>query len=178
MRDWHCGGKKEDVMTKAKSPVPEGYHTVTPNLIFENTAQAIDWYKKALGAEEQARAVAPDGKIMHAELQIGNSRIMLNDAFGGGKSAKAFGGSPIALWVYVQDCDALFKRAIAAGAHAAAGPMGQMADQFWGDRSGTFTDPYGYQWTIATHKEDLSAEELDRRAQEFFKQFSKQPTHA
>lgn len=115
---------------------------------------------------------------MHAELQIGNSRIMLNDAIGGGKSAKAFGGSPISLWVYVQDCDALFKRAVSAGAQVAAGPMGQMADQFWGDRSGTFTDPYGYQWTIATHKEDLSREELDRRAQEFFKQFAQQPTPA
>jgi PhnB protein len=165
-------------MAKATSPVPEGYHTVTPQLIFDNAAQAIDWYKQALGAEEKARAVAPDGKIMHAELQIGNSRIMLDDGFGGGKSAKALGGSPISLWVYVQDCDALFKRAVAAGAHAAADPMGQMGDRFWGDRSGTFTDPYGYQWTIATHKEDLSREELDRRAKEFFKQLSQQPTHA
>ena len=161
-------------MAKATSPIPEGYHTVTPHLIFDNAAQAIDWYKKALGAEEKSRAVAPDGKIMHAELQIGNSRIMLNDAMGGGKSAKAFGGSPIALWVYVQDCDALFNRAVGAGGQVAPGPMGQMADQFWGDRSGTFTDPYGYQWTIATHKEDISREELDRRAQEFFKQVAQQ----
>ena len=165
-------------MATAKSPIPEGYHTVTPHIIFDNAAQAIDWYKKALGAEEKARAVAPDGKIMHAELQIGNSRIMLNDAMGGGRSAKAFGGSPIALWVYVQDCDALFNRAVEAGATVAPGPMGQMSDQFWGDRSGTFTDPYGYQWTIATHKEDLSSQELDRRAQEFFKQSAQQPTHA
>jgi PhnB protein len=161
-------------MAKATSPIPEGYHTVTPHLIFDNAAQAIDWYKKALGAEEKSRAVAPDGKIMHAELQIGNSRIMLNDAMGGGKSAKAFGGSPIALWVYVQDCDALFNRAVGAGGQVAPGPMGQMADQFWGDRSGTFTDPYGFQWTIATHKEDISREELDRRAQEFFKQVAQQ----
>ena len=165
-------------MATAKSPIPEGYHTVTPHIIFDNAAQAIDWYKKALGAEEKARAVAPDGKIMHAELQIGNSRIMLNDVMGGGKSAKAFGGSPIALWVYVQDCDALFSRAVTAGAQVAPGPMGQMSDQFWGDRSGTFTDPYGYQWTIATHKEDLSPQELDRGAQEFFKQVAQQPTHA
>ena len=161
-------------MAKATSPIPEGYHTVTPHLIFDNAAQAIDWYKKALGAEEKSRAVAPDGKIMHAELQIGNSRIMLNDAMGGGKSAKAFGGSPIALWVYVQDCDALFNRAVGAGGQVAPGPMGQMGDQFWGDRSGTFTDPYGFQWTIATHKEDISREELDRRAQEFFKQVAQQ----
>jgi len=87
MQDWHCGGKKEDVMAKAKSPVPEGYHTVTPQLTFDNAAQAIDWYKKALGAEEKSRAVAPDGKIMHAGLQIGDSRVMLNDAFGGGQGA-------------------------------------------------------------------------------------------
>jgi len=165
-------------MSKAKSPVPDGFHTVTPQLIFDNAAQAIDWYKKSLGAEEKSRAVSPDGKIMHAELQIGNSRIMLNDAMGGGKSAKAFGGTPISLWLYVQDCDALFNRAVAAGARVAPGPMGQLADQFWGDRSGTFTDPYGYQWTVATRKEDVSREEMDRRAQEFFKRAAQQPTHA
>jgi len=165
-------------MSKAKSPVPDGFHTVTPQLIFDNAAQAIDWYKKSLGAEEKSRAVSPDGKIMHAELQIGNSRIMLNDAMGGGKSAKAFGGTPISLWLYVQDCDALFNRAVAAGAKVAPGPMGQLADQFWGDRSGTFTDPYGYQWTVATRKEDVSREEMDRRAQEFFKRAAQQPTHA
>jgi PhnB protein len=166
------------MMANAKSPIPEGFHTVTPQLIFDNAAQAIDWYKKALGAEEKARAVAPDGKIMHAELQIGNSRLMLNDAMGGGKSAKALGGTPITLWVYVQDCDALFKRAVAAGAQVVPGPMGQLADQFWGDRTGVVTDPYGYQWTIATHKEDIPREEMDRRAKEFFKQFAHQPSHA
>jgi PhnB protein len=129
-------------------------------------------------APKKTRAVAPDGKIVHAELQIGNSRIMLNDAMGGAKSAKSFGGSPIALWVYVPDCDAMFNRAVDAGAKVAPGPMGQLADQFWGDRSGTFTDPFGYQWTIATHKEDLTREEMDRRSQEFFKQFANQTTHA
>jgi uncharacterized glyoxalase superfamily protein PhnB len=165
-------------MTTAKSPVPEGFHTVTPHLIFDNSAQAIDWYKKALGADEKSRALGPDGKVMHAELQIGNSRIMLNDAMGGGKSAKAFGGSPVSLWVYVKDCDALFNRAVAAGARVESGPMGQLADQFWGDRTGMFTDPFGYQWTIATRKEDLTAEEMDRRAQEFFRQFAQQATHS
>src|SRR5436190_12400978 len=164
-------------MSKAKSPVPDGFHTVTPQLIFDNAAQAIDWYKKSLGAEEKSRAVSPDGKIMHAELQIGNSRIMLNDAMGGGKSAKAFGGTPISLWLYVQDCDALFNRAVAAGAKVAPGPMGQLADQFWGDRSGTFTDPYGYQWTVATRKEDVSREEMEQRQAEFFKKFA-QPAHS
>jgi PhnB protein len=163
---------------KATSPIPQGYHTVTPHLIFDDTAQAIDWYKRALGADEKSRATGPDGKIVHAELQIGDSRLMLNDAMGGARSATALGGSPIAMWVYVSDCDALFNRAVGAGARVAPGPMGQLTDQFWGDRSGTFTDPYGYQWTIATRKEDLSREEMDRRAQEFFKQFAAQTTHA
>jgi len=165
-------------MAKAKSPVPDGFHTVTPHLIFDNAAQAIEWYKKALGAEEKARALGPDGKVIHGELQVGNSRIMLNDAMGGGKSAKGFGGSPISLWVYVPDCDAMFNRAVAAGAHVAPGPMGQLSDQFWGDRSGTFTDPFGFQWTIATRKEELSNDEMDRRAKDFFKQTPQQPTHA
>jgi PhnB protein len=165
-------------MANAKSPIPEGFHTITPHLIFDNAAQAIDWYKKGLGAEEKSRAVGPDGKIIHAELQIGNSRFMLNDAMGGGKSAKAYGGSPISLWIYVPDCDALFKRAVGAGAQVMPGPMGQLQDQFWGDRSGSLTDPYGYQWNIATRKEDLSREELDRRAQQFFKQMAQQPSHA
>ena len=157
-------------MAKARSPIPEGFHTVTPHLIFDNSAQALDWYKTALGAQEKSRSTTPDGKIMHAELQVGNSRLMLNDAMGGGKSAKALGGSPISLYVYVQDCDAIFNRAVGAGARVDPGPMGQMADQFWGDRSGTFTDPFGYQWTIATRKEDVSREEMESRAQKFFAQ--------
>src|SRR5947208_3812800 len=130
-------------MAKAKSAVPEGFHTVRPQLTLDNAAQAIDWYKKALGAEEVTRAVGPDGKIMHAEIRIGDSLIMLNDEMGGGKSAKAIGGSPASLWLYVENCDALFNRAVAAGARVAPGPMGQVTDQFWGDRSGTLTDPHG-----------------------------------
>ena len=165
-------------MAKAKSAVPEGFHTVTPHLILDNAAQAIDWYKKALGAEELSRAVGPDGKIMHADLRIGNSHIMLNDAMGGGKGPKAIGGSPASLWIYVEDCDALFNRAVAAGAQGAGGPMGQMADQFWGDRCGTLDDPHGYSWTIATHKEDLTPQEMEKRQAEFFKQFAPQPTHS
>ena len=123
------------------------------------------------------RATGPDGKVMHAELRIGDSLIMMNDAMGGGKGAKAMGGSPASLWVYVEDCDALFNRAVDAGAQVAPGPMGQLADQFWGDRSGTFTDPQGYRWTIATHKEDLTREEIEQRQAEFFKQFA-QPAHS
>jgi PhnB protein len=159
-------------MAKAKSGVPAGLHTVTPHLIMNDTSSALDWYEKALGAEIVSRSPGPDGKIMHAEMRIGNSHIYLNDEMGGGKSLKTLGGSPISLWLYVDDCDALFNRAVAAGAKVAAGPMGALADQFWGDRTGMVTDPEGYVWTIATRKEDLTPEELNRRAEEFFKQFA------
>ena len=162
-------------MAKAKSPVPEGFHTITPQLVFDNAAQAIDWYKQALGAEEVSRFVGPDGKIMHADLRIGNSHVMLNDPIMSAKGPKALGGSPAALWVYVDDCDAIFNRAIAAGARV-HGPMGAMQDQFWGDRSGTFVDPHGYQWTIATHKEDLTRQEMEQRQAEWMKKL--QPQHA
>jgi PhnB protein len=166
-------------MAKAKRAVPEGFHTLTPQLTLDNASQAIDWYKKALDAEEVSRAVGPDGKIMHAELRIGDSRFMLNDEMGGAKGPKAFGGSPISLWVYVNDADALFNRAVGAGAHVAPGPMGAIADQFWGDRCGTFTDPHGYRWTIATRKEDLTPQEMQQRQAEWMKKnFSPQPTHS
>jgi PhnB protein len=165
---------EEVQMAKAKSAVPEGYHTVTPQLTLDNAAGAIEWYVKALGAQETGRAVGPDGKIMHSELIIGNSRIMVNDAMMGSKGPKALGGSPASLWIYVEDCDTLFKRAVAAGGQVAPGPMGQMADQFWGDRSGTLTDPQGYRWTIATHKEDLTREEMKQRQDEFMKRFATQ----
>jgi PhnB protein len=164
-------------MAKAKNPIPEGFHTVTPQLTLDNAAQAIDWYKKALGAEEISRAVGPDGKIMHAELRLGNSKFMVNDGMMGGKGPHAFGGSPASLWVYVDDCDALFNRAVAAGAKTQQGPMGKMADQFWGDRAGMIIDPAGYQWTIATHKEDLTKQEMDQRQAEWMKSFAQQPAH-
>ena len=159
-------------MAKAKSAVPAGFHTVTPQLTLDNAAQAIDWYKKALGAEEVSRAVGPDGKVMHADLRIGNSHIMVNDPMGGSKGPKAFGGSPASLWLYVEDCDALFNRAVSAGGKVVGGPMGQMGDQFWGDRCGTFFDPHGYQWTIATHKEDLTPEEMKQRMDAFMQTFA------
>jgi PhnB protein len=165
-------------MAKAKNAIPQGHHTVTPHLILSNGVRAIEWYKKALGAEEVSRVVGPDGKVMHATMRVGDSIIMMNDEMGGGKSAKSLGGSPVSLWVYVDDCDALFNRAIAAGAAMPPGPMGQMSDQFWGDRSGSFTDPEGYVWTIATHKEDLTPEEMKKRTEEFMKSFATgQPAH-
>jgi PhnB protein len=162
-------------MAKAKKAVPEGHHTVTPQLTLDNAAKTIDWYAEALGAEEVARAVGPDGKILHAEVRIGDSLIMLNDVMGS-KGPRAFGGSPAALWIYVEDADALFNRAVAAGAKVDPGPMGKMADQFWGDRCGTFTDPEGYRWTIATRKEDLTPQEMKKRQDEWMKQFASQPT--
>jgi PhnB protein len=159
-------------MAKAQSPVPKGYHTITPQLVLDNAAQAIDWYKKALGAQEISRSAGPDGKIMHAELQIGDSRIMLNDPMMGAKGPKALGGSPMSLWVYVENADTLFNKAISAGAKETM----KLGDQFWGDRCGGFADPHGYTWTIATRKEDLTKEEMDQRAKEFFKQFAQQHT--
>ena len=158
-------------MAKAQKAVPEGYHTLTPQLTLDNAAQTIEWYKKALGAEELGRHLGPDGKVMHAELRIGNSRIMVNDVMMG-KGPKGYGGSPASMWIYVEDCDASFKRAVEAGAKVADGPMGQVQDHFWGDRSGTIIDPEGYQWTIATHKEDLTPQELEQRSQDFFKEFA------
>ena len=102
---------------------------------------------------------------------------MVNDAIMGGKGPRAIGGSPASLWLYVDDCDALFNRAIAAGAKTMDGPMGKVSDQFWGDRAGTLTDPAGYQWTIATHKEDLTKQEMEQRTAEFMKSFAQQPAH-
>jgi len=165
-------------MAKAKSPIPEGFHTVTPQLILDNAAQAIDWYKKALGAEEVSRASGPDGKILHADLKIGNSHIMMNDAMGGAKGPKALGGSPMSLWVYVENADALFNRAVGAGAQVEPGPMGQISDQFWGDRCGTINDPHGYRWTIATRKEDLTPQEMKQRQDEWMKKMGPQLTHS
>jgi PhnB protein len=159
-------------MAKARHAVPEGHHTLTPHLILDDAARAIDWYKKALGAVEVMRSAGPDGKIMHAELRIGDSLIMLNDEMGGGKSAKARGGSPMSLWVYVEDADALFNRAVAAGGTVPEGPMGQIADQFWGDRAGSIVDPHGFHWTIATRKEDLTPEEIRERMDAFMKSFA------
>jgi PhnB protein len=157
-------------MAKASKAVPKGHHTVTPSLVLDNAGQAIDWYKKALGADETARTTGPDGKILHAEIRIGDSPIMLMDPVMGNKGPRAFGGSPASLWLYVDDCDALFKRAIDAGGRVV--PQGELRDQFWGDRSGTFTDPHGYTWSIATRKEDLTPQEMKQRQDEFMRELS------
>ena len=159
-------------MAPAAKAVPTGYHTITPQLTLDNAAQAIDWYKKALGAEELSRSVGPDGKIMHAEIKIGDSRVMLNDVMMG-KGPQAYGGSPASFWLYVENSDALFNRAVSAGAKVQM----PIADQFWGDRGGAIADPAGYTWWISTRKEDLTPEEMKKRADEFFKS-QPQPTHS
>jgi PhnB protein len=155
-------------MAPAKSHVPEGFHTVTAVLTFEECGAALDWYARALGAEDINRNLGPDGKIMHASFRIGNSMLMAHDAMMGGKGPKGFGGSPVALWIYVDDADALFTRAIDAGATL----VRPVEDQFWGDRCGTFKDPHGLAWTIATRKEDLTGAELEERAEKFFREFA------
>jgi len=157
-------------MAKAQKPVPEGFQTMTPQLVMDNAAQAIDWYVKAFGAKEVSRSVGPDGKIMHAEVSIGTSRFMLNDAMMGAKGPKGYGGSPSSWWLYVEDADALFNRAVGAGGTVQM----PLQDQFWGDRAGAIADPAGYTWWIATRKEDLTRDEIQKRAEEAFKQA--QPT--
>jgi PhnB protein len=164
-------------MAKAKRAVPEGLHTVTPSLVLDDTSKAIDFYKRAFGATEVARAVGPDGKIMHAEISIGNSHVMMNDAMMGAKSPHTLHGSPVTLWVYVDDADALYNRATSAGAKPAQGPMGKMADQFWGDRCGSVIDPEGYTWTIATRKEDLTPQEMKQRQDAWMEKFATQAAH-
>lgn len=156
-------------MAKAASPVPKGLRTITAQLTVDNAARTIDWYKKAFGAEELSRSPGPDGRIMHAELSIGDSHFYLNDVMQG-KGPKELGGSPVSFWVYVNDADALFKRAIGAGAKEAM----PLADQFWGDRAGAVTDPEGINWWIATRKEDFTKAEMEQRAADFFKQMAGQ----
>ena len=142
-------------------PVPDGYHRVTPHLTVRGAAKAIDFYKKAFGAVENQRAPGPDGKILHATLQIGDSRIFLNDEFPdmGALSPQAFKGTAVTLHLFVPDADQQFQQALAAGAEVVM----PLADQFWGDRYGVVKDPFGHHWSIGMHKEDLSPEQVQER---------------
>jgi PhnB protein len=144
-------------------PIPEGYHSVTPYLIVRGGADAIEFYKKAFGALELFRFPSPDGKIGHAEIKVGNSPIMLADEFPdmGYKGPQSLGGSPVSLMIYVDDVDTVFQQAVDAGATVKEA----LQDKFYGDRMGTVIDPFGHRWHLATHKEDVSAEEMQRRAQ-------------
>ena len=145
-------------------PIPEGYHSVTPYLIINGAGEAIEYYKKAFGATELFR-MEHEGKIGHAEIKIGDSPIMLSDENPqeGYKSPKTLGGSGVGIMIYVDDVDTIFKQAIAAGGTE----IKALQDQFYGDRSGTLTDPYGHVWTVATHKEDVSPEEIEKRLAAF-----------
>ena len=149
-------------MTSTVKPIPEGYHTVTPYLIINGAADAIEFYKKAFGATELFRMAQPDGKIGHAEIKIGDSPIMLSDEHPemGFRGPKSLGGSPVSILLYVENVDAVVQQATAAGAKIDR----PVEDKFYGDRSGSLTDPFGHLWHIATHKEDVSPEEMDKRA--------------
>jgi PhnB protein len=155
-------------MANKAQAIPKGYHTVTPSLFVAGAAKAIDFYKKALGAEEVMRFPGPDGKIMHAEIRIGDSKIMLGDEMPeqGGKSPKTLGGTPVAFFVYQDNVDAAWKRAIDAGAKE----IMPLADQFWGDRAGCFEDPFGHSWWLAQHVKDMTPEELRQAAESHFSQ--------
>ena len=151
----------------AKS-IPDGYHTATPYLIVQNAAEAISFYQQAFGATELIRLIAPNGAIGHAEVKIGNSPIMLADESPdeGFRGPHTLGGSAVSILLYVEDVDALFDQALVAGAKA----LRPVKDQFYGDRAGTLEDPFGHVWTLATHKEDLSSDEINQRAEAFFQE--------
>lgn len=141
--------------------IPEGYHSVTPYLIIDGAGRAIDFYRDVFGAVEVMRMPGPDGKVAHAEIRIGDSHIMLADEHPelGQRGPKAFGGTPVSIMIYVEDVDARFNAALTAGATE----VRPLEDQFYGDRSGMITDPFGHVWTISTHVEDVAPEEMERR---------------
>ena len=163
--------RKKKVVKKAKaSPVPKGYHAVTPGLALRDTAAAIEFYKKAFGAKELGRMPGPDGKIMHAELQIGDSKVMVGEEMPqmGHPSPQTLGGTCVNLYVYVKDVDKSFAQAVNAGATVVM----PVSDMFWGDRHGALRDPFGHGWGLATRKRNLSTKQMMQAAQEFF---AKQP---
>jgi PhnB protein len=151
-------------------PIPEGYHSVTPYLVVDGAAGAIEFYKKVFDATEVMRMPAPGGKVGHAEIRIGDSLVMLADEYPdmGARGPRAFGGSPVTLHLYVADVDAVARQAVAAGAKERR----PVRDEFYGDRTGTFEDPFGHVWHVATRKEDLAPDELKRRAKKAMQQGS------
>jgi uncharacterized glyoxalase superfamily protein PhnB len=168
-------GKKGDVVMKAAKkltvsvkPVPEGYHSITPFLTVRGADRAIDFYRRAFGAKELGRMNGPDGKtVMHAELQIGDSRFFLGDEIPGMdcRSPETLGGSPTGIYLYVRDVDEAFRKAVDAGATVKR----PVEDMFWGDRTGSVLDPFGHTWDLATHREDVPPQEMKRRGEEFSK---------
>ncbi len=150
-------------MDTATSAAPSGYRTITPYLAIDGAAEAIEFYKSVFGATERMRMAAPDGRIGHAEIMIGDAVIMLSDECPdmGHRGPRSFGGSPVSIHLYVADVDATVERAVAAGASLASA----VEDKFYGDRMGTLADPFGHVWHIATHIEDVAPDELERRAE-------------
>jgi PhnB protein len=146
--------------------IPAGHHTASPYLTIKNAAEALEFYKKAFGANEIYKLMMPDGRLGHAEMRVGDSIIMMADEFPeyGGKAPQTLGGSPVSIYLYVEDVDAFFKKALAAGAKERKPVM----DQFYGDRSGQLEDPFGHLWWVATHKEDVAPEEIQKRAEAMF----------
>jgi len=159
-------------MAQNVKAIPEGFHTITPHMSVRGAGRAIDFYKKAFGAEEVTRMMGPDGRtVMHAELKIGDSRFFLGDEMPGMgcQSPETLKGTTQGMFLYVQDVDAAFKRALDAGATVKM----PVADMFWGDRYGKLTDPFGHEWSMGTHKEDLTNEEIEKRGKAFFEQIPK-----
>jgi len=157
-------------MANAVTPIPEGYHSITAGLVCRGADRAIEFYKAAFGAQEIMRSPSPDGKIMHAELKIGDSILFVNDEYPGMCAAPSATSTPSnSLFLYVPDVDSVFNRAIAAGSRVEM----PVQDMFWGDRYGKLTDPFGHSWGIATHVEDVAPEEIERRSAAFFANFAK-----
>lgn len=160
-------------MARSTKPIPENCQRVIPSLTIRGAAEAMEFYKKALGAQEVMRMTAPDGRISHGELRIGDCLVFINDEFpewGGCKSPQTLGGSTSSFYIYVEDVDNAFKRAVQAGGKESM----PVTDMFWGDRYGTFVDPYGYTWGLSTHVEDVNQEELEKRAKAFHAQMAQQ----
>lgn len=147
------------------NPIPPGHTTVTPSITLSDAPKAIDFYKKAFGATEVGRFEGPDKKIMHAEIQIGNAMVMLNDEIMGNRSPQSYGGSPVAFYLYFDDADAAQKKAIAAGAKE----LMPVTDMFWGDRMGQIEDPFGYRWNVAARTKEMTPDEIGKAGEEFMK---------
>ena len=161
-------------MKAARNPIPEGYHTITPSLTVRNAAEAIEFYKEALGAQELMRMTGPDGKIGHAELKIGDSIVFLGEEMPsmGNKSPQTLGAATGGLYLYVEDVDKAFQRAIDAGGKEKM----PVTDMFWGDRYGQFVDPYGYTWGLSTHTHDMTNEEIAEGQKAFYAQMAQKKT--
>jgi PhnB protein len=162
-------------MAKTVQPIPEGYHSVTPYLVVKDAKRALEFYKKAFGAETTLSMPSPDGRVMHAEIRIGNSMLFVSDEFPDMapliRAPESTGGTVTgSTFLYVPDVDAVVKRAVVAGAKVTM----PVADMFWGDRFGKVADPFGHHWGIATHKEDLTPQEIGKRSAEFHKKMAQQ----